>query len=128
MRAGEEVDRSDVGLEAKQRAEQADLVAIPREFEVVEFQLGHVALIFTASASRPRSSLWLLVTPLKQGPLLMSVSACALLQSSCRSGCYATFLDIAVAVPHGTREVVQCTPPFLDTLKPERPLWVRSGH
>ena len=54
----------------------------------------------------------LLVTPLKQGPLLMSVSACALLQSSCRSGCYATFLDIAVAVPHGTREVVQCTPPF----------------
>ena len=70
----------------------------------------------------------LLVTPLKQGPLLMSVSACALLQSSCRSGCYATFLDIAVAVPHGTREVVQCTPPFLDTLKSERPLWVISGH
>ena len=36
MRAGEKIDWSDVELEPEQRAEQPDLVAIARQFEIVE--------------------------------------------------------------------------------------------
>ncbi|ODR99768.1 hypothetical protein AUC69_09205 [Methyloceanibacter superfactus] len=50
---GHEVDRHEVELQSEQRAEEPDLVAIPRRLEVVQLQLGHVILHWRFKSRMP---------------------------------------------------------------------------